>query len=215
MTEKRDPVDIFCNIGIFTFTSTMVHYYLRLSRIKLLHFSDAGIFLICTATILLFLSLRIAGNYETRDEIITATVFMIIVAIIYPFGIYMILKGADRTMKNAAVIAPIFSIWWFAIAISAIRTCRIALKDILAIQMINVRNQALEDLRNAEISGAKNTEEHIALALIAAEKDLADKPELLTEYRRTLAEHAVLSGRPGTYFVEIAEELINNDRISF
>ena len=118
-------------------------------------------------------------------------------------------------MKNAAVIAPIFSIWWFAIAISAIRTCRIALKDILAIQMINVRNQALEDIRNAEMSEGENTDERIALALIAAEKDLADKSELLTEYRRTLSGHAMLSGRPGTYFVEIAEELINNDRINF
>ena len=50
---------------------------------------------------------------------------------------------------------------------------------------------------------------------IAAEKDLSDKPELLTEYRRTLSEHAMLSGRLGTYFVEIAEELINNNRINF
>lgn len=62
MTEKRDPVDIFCNIGIFTFTAILIFYYLRLSRIRLLHFSDAGIFLICTATILMFLSLRIAGR---------------------------------------------------------------------------------------------------------------------------------------------------------
>ena len=215
MTEKRDPVDIFCNIGIFTFTAILIFYYLRLSRIRLLHFSDAGIFLICTATILMFLSLRIAGHYETRDEIITATVFMITAAIIYPFGIYLILKGADTTMKNAAVIAPTFSIWWFVIAISSIRTYRIVLKGILAIQMINVRNQALEDIRKAEISGSGNTDERIALALIAAEKDLADKPELLTEYRRTLAEHAMLSGRPETHFVEIAEELINNDRINF
>ena len=215
MTEKREPVDIFCNIGIFTFTAILIFYYLSFSRIRLLHFSDAGIFLICTATILLFLSLRIVGHYETRDEIITATFFMITAAIIYPFGIYMILKRADRTMKNAAVIAPIFSIWWFSIAISSIRICRIVLKDILAIQMINVRNQALEDIRNAEMSGADNTDERIALALIAAEKDLADKPELLTEYRRTLAEHALLSGRQGTYFVEKAEELINNDRINF
>ena len=126
MTEKRDPVDIFCNIGIFTFTSTMVYYYLRLSRIRLLQLSDTGIFLICTATILMFLSLKIAGHYKTRNEIITAMVFM-----------------------------------------------------------------------------------------IAAEKDLSDKPELLTEYRRTLAEHAMFSGRPRTHFVEIAEELINNDRINF
>ena len=215
MTEKRDPVDIFCNIGIFTFTSTMVYYYLRLSRIRLLQLSDTGIFLICTATILMFLSLKIAGHYKTRNEIITAMVFMIAAAIIYPFGIYMILKGADTTMKNAAFITPLFSIWWFAIAISAIRTCRIALKDILAIQMIDVRNQALEDIRNAEMSEGENTDERIALALIAAEKDLSDKPELLTEYRRTLAEHAMFSGRPRTHFVEIAEELINNDRINF
>lgn len=64
MTKKREPVDTFCNIGIFTFTSTMVYYYLRLSRIRLLHFSDAGIFLICIATILMFLSLRIAGHCQ-------------------------------------------------------------------------------------------------------------------------------------------------------
>lgn len=140
---------------------------------------------------------------------------MIIAAIIYPFGIYIILKGAN-VLKTTGIAIPLaFSMWWFAIAISSIRTYRIVLKDILAIQMINVRNQALEDIRNAEMSCAKNTDEHIALALIAAEKDLADKPELLTEYRRTLAEHAMLSGRPESYFVETAEELINNDRINF
>lgn len=211
----RDYQGLFCYIGLTVFTALMILTSLRLSRVGSFSISDAGIFIICIAAILLILSVRITERWNTRGEIIAATTLGIIPAVIYPFGIWMILRGLNAAEDVTITVTTTFCLGWLVIAISAIRRCRTALRALLSLQKLEIRNKALSDIRNAEMSGAENSDERIALALIAAEKDLSDKPELLTEYRRTLSEHAMLSGRLGTYFVEIAEELINNNRINF
>lgn len=211
----RDYQGLFCYIGLTVFTALMILTALRLSHVDRFSISDAGLFIVCIAAILLILSVRITERWNTRGEIIAATALGIIPAVIYPIGIWMILTGLDASEDVTIAITTAFCIGWLVIAISAIRRCRTALRALLSLQKLEIRNKALSDIRNAEMSGAENTDERIALALIAAEKDLSDKQELLTEYRRPLAEHAMLSGRPGSYFVEIAEELINNDRINF
>ena len=137
----RDYQGLFCYIGLTVFTALMILTSLRLSRVGSFSISDAGIFIICIAAILLILSVRITERWNTRGEIIAATTLGIIPAVIYPFGIWMILRGLNAAEDVTITVTTTFCLGWLVIAISAIRRCRTALRALLSLQKLEIRNK--------------------------------------------------------------------------
>lgn len=217
-TESGEPPFFLLNRNASSIILGFIAILIAVNAFRMLMYRriaayDIGMLMIAAGGISLVISMMITAAWHTRREILAATVLGIIPAVLYPAGIVLILIHAELSATWIVFGAAGLAAVWAALSVSAVQRCRLAMEVLKDIGMTAAGAQAEKDIAAAESSGAANIDERIALALIAADEKFSGRPELAWEYHKKLSGHAEKKGHGGSFYADIAKELIGSGKV--